>query len=126
MVPASLIANWASEIDRFYPDLACHVAHPASTRGSQIPPPTFMSPERGDVTFQAPGSSGLRSTNARPTIWGNDDLSRYDLVITTYGMVQRYDLLQTFCWDYVILDEAQAIKKSGNKTNKDHQKITCN
>jgi SNF2 family DNA or RNA helicase len=34
-------------------------------------------------------------------------------VITTYTMVQRYDVLQSFHWDYVILDEAQAIKNPG-------------
>ena len=44
-----------------------------------------------------------------------DDLARYDLVITTYAMVQRYEALQTFPWDYVILDEAQAIKNPGTK-----------
>ena len=44
-----------------------------------------------------------------------DALARYDLVITTYAMVQRYEALQTFPWDYVILDEAQAIKNPGTK-----------
>jgi non-specific serine/threonine protein kinase len=85
VVPASLIANWSSEIDRFYPELAYHVAHP--------------------------GSMG----SAQQVELSKDDLSRYDLVITTYAMVQRYELLQTFHWDYVILDEAQAIKNPGTK-----------
>ena len=30
-------------------------------------------------------------------------------------MVQRYEALHTFPWDYVILDEAQAIKNPGTK-----------
>jgi superfamily II DNA or RNA helicase len=85
VVPASLIANWSSEIDRFYPDLSYHIAHPGSMGTSQ--------------------QTGL----------SQDDLPRYDLVITTYAMVQRYELLQTFHWDYVILDEAQAIKNPGTK-----------
>jgi non-specific serine/threonine protein kinase len=85
VVPASLIANWRSEIDTFYPELAYHIAHPVSINTSQ------------------------------KAAWSETDLSRYDLVITTYAMVQRYDVLQTFHWDYVILDEAQAIKNPATK-----------
>jgi non-specific serine/threonine protein kinase len=36
-------------------------------------------------------------------------------VITTYSMAQRYEVLHTFHWDYVILDEAQAIKNPATK-----------
>ncbi len=32
VVPASLIANWKSEIDRFAPDITCFVAHPSENR----------------------------------------------------------------------------------------------
>jgi non-specific serine/threonine protein kinase len=85
VVPASLIANWRSEIERFAPDLTYHIAHPSGTSAAE----------------QVPLS--------------RDDLSRYDLVITTYAMVQRYEAVQTFPWDYVILDEAQAIKNPGTK-----------
>jgi hypothetical protein len=85
VVPASLIANWRSEIERFAPDLTYHIAHPSGTSAAE----------------QAPLS--------------RDDLSRYDLVMTTYAMVQRYEAVQTFPWDYVILDEAQAIKNPGTK-----------
>src|SRR5262245_9348624 len=80
VVPASLIANWRSEIDRWYPALAYSIAHPGSMPNSH---------------------NAALSTEA---------VSQYDLVITTYAMVQRYDVLQTFPWDYVMLDEAQAIK----------------
>jgi non-specific serine/threonine protein kinase len=52
-----------------------------------------------------------------------DELSRCDLVITTYAMVQRYDLLQRFKWDYVILDEAQAIKNPGTKQTRAVKKL---
>ena len=40
------------------------------------------------------------------------------LYITTYGMVSRMEELQNTQWDYVILDEAQAIKNPGTKQTK--------
>ncbi len=40
-----------------------------------------------------------------------DDRSfRYDLLITTYGLVLRTEWLRTVDWDLLVLDEAQAIK----------------
>ncbi len=85
IVPASLIANWSSEIDKFYPDLAYCIAHPGHL-----------------------GSTPLAED-------GDTELSQYDLVITTYSMAQRYEVLSAFHWDYIILDEAQAIKNPGTK-----------
>jgi non-specific serine/threonine protein kinase len=85
VVPTSLIANWRSEIERFAPELTYHIAHPGSMSTSQ------------------------------PVLLSRDDLACYDLVITTYAMVQRYEALQTFPWDYVILDAAQAIKNPATK-----------
>ncbi|MEQ1843808.1 MAG: SNF2-related protein, partial [Verrucomicrobiales bacterium] len=38
-----------------------------------------------------------------------------DVVITTYGMLTRLEVLQTRTWDLVILDEAQAIKNPGTR-----------
>jgi len=93
VVPASLIANWRNEIDRFYPELAYYIAHPGSTPTSQ----------------QAALSTEV--------------LAQYDLVITTYAMVQRYDVLQTFHWDYIILDEAQAIKNPGTQQTRAVKKL---
>ena len=85
VVPASLIANWRSELERFAPALTYYIAHPGSMSAAQ------------------------------PLALSHEDLRQYDLVITTYAMVQRYELLQTCRWDYVILDEAQAIKNPGTK-----------
>ncbi len=85
IVPASLIANWSSEIDKFYPDLVYYIAHPGHL-----------------------GNTPLAENDAA-------ELSQYDLVITTYSMAQRYEALNTFHWDYVILDEAQAIKNPATK-----------
>ena len=93
VVPASLITNWTSEIDKFSPDLVYKIAHPTSMNKSPV----------DELNGKA--------------------LSCCDLVITTYGMVQRLDLLQTFRWDYVILDEAQAIKNPGTKQSRTIKKL---
>ncbi len=85
IVPASLIANWSSEINKFYPELTHCIAHPGHLGSPHLA-------EDGDAT-----------------------LSQYDLVITTYAMAQRYAWFQNFHWDYVILDEAQAIKNPATK-----------
>ncbi len=49
----------------------------------------------------------------------NKDFSVFDLVISTYGTVtQDIDILKSFRFHYVILDESQAIKNSASKRYK--------
>ena len=95
VIPASLIANWTSEIERFFPALSYCVAHPQAQQSIRMP----------DFDKDAPLS--------------------YDLVITTYALVQRYDWLQQTEWNYVILDEAQAIKNPGTKQTKAVKMLTA-
>ncbi|MBU1055695.1 MAG: DEAD/DEAH box helicase [Proteobacteria bacterium] len=93
IVPASLIFNWSSEIERFSPDLRFYVAH-------------SISKNKGGVKENS------------------DDMAKnYDLVITTYAMVQRYEWLQSYKWNYIILDEAQAIKNPGAKQSRAVKKL---
>ncbi len=88
VIPASLIANWVSEIERFHPGLQCYMAHPDAQ-------------PRKNVSEKTP-----------------DALDRLDLVVTTYALVQKYAWLGAYGWRYVILDEAQAIKNPGTKQTK--------
>ncbi|PQO45310.1 DEAD/DEAH box helicase [Blastopirellula marina] len=47
------------------------------------------------------------------------DLEQFDLVLTTYGTMRKdIERLSNIPWDYVILDEAQAIKNASSQTAK--------
>lgn len=94
IIPASLISNWVNEIKRFSPDIKFHVAHPAGNSTNNI---------------QSHDKIG----------WDG-----FDLVITTYTLVQKYEWLQTHSWRYIILDEAQAIKNPGTKQTRAIKKLS--
>jgi superfamily II DNA or RNA helicase len=85
VAPASLLANWAAEIERFAPDLKAAIVHPSAMSAEQI----------GE--FDAMQAEGL------------------DLVITSYGSLLRIRPLSAIEWRYAILDEAQAIKNPNAK-----------
>ncbi len=93
VIPASLIANWTGEIERFSPSLTYLVAHPDAHR-----------------------EKGLKTP-------GKKELDGLDLVITTYTMAQKYEWLQSYAWGYVILDEAQAIKNPGTRQTRAIKKL---
>jgi len=83
VAPASLLANWVSEIERFAPSLKALIAHP-----SAMP------------------SAALQSLDGR-------QLADIDLVITSYGSLLRVPGLLKIPWRLAVLDEAQAIKNPG-------------
>jgi SNF2 family DNA or RNA helicase len=80
VAPASLLANWAAEMERFAPSLKAIIAHP-----SELP------------------ASDLKSMTA-------EQLRNVDVVITSYGTLLRVPWLAHVSWNLVVLDEAQAIK----------------
>ena len=80
VAPASLLANWQAEIERFAPGLRTLVAHPSAMPAGEL--------------------------RALPS----HRLAALDLVITTYGSLLRLPWLATASWRLAILDEAQAIK----------------
>ncbi|MDB0543490.1 DEAD/DEAH box helicase [Ralstonia solanacearum] len=85
VAPASLLANWVAEAERFAPGLRVLVAHPSVTPAETL--------------------RGL--DDAR--------LAQIDLVITSFGALLRQPGLQTVRWRLAIVDEAQAIKNPGAK-----------
>jgi superfamily II DNA or RNA helicase len=93
VAPASLLANWAAEIERFAPTLTAIIAHPS-----------------------AMASAELKTLD-------RDRIAGVDLVITSYGSLLRAPALLAMPWRLAILDEAQAIKTPGAKQTRAAKQI---
>ena len=98
IVPASLIANWKGEIQKFAPSLRVFYAHPSETRNEELV------------------KSGLATTIV---------LEGTDLVITSYSMATRLTWIKEMYWSQVILDEAQAIKNAGSRQARAVKELRC-
>jgi non-specific serine/threonine protein kinase len=83
VAPASLLANWASEIERYAPQLKALIAHPSVVPAREL------------------------------EVLDTARLARLDLVITSYGSLARLPWLGATSWRLAILDEAQAIRNPG-------------
>ena len=93
VAPASLLANWAAEIERFAPSLKALIAHSSAVPASEL---KSLGPER---------------------------LGKVDLVITSYGSLLRLPWLAEVGWRLVVLDEAQAIKNPDAKQTRAAKKL---
>ncbi len=93
VAPASLLANWAAEAERFAPSLRLLIAHP-----SAMP------------------SADLRTLDAQR-------LNDVDLVVTSYGSLLRLPLLEAVDWRLAVIDEAQAIKNPGARQTRQVKKL---
>ncbi|MGA3027279.1 MAG: DEAD/DEAH box helicase [Bryobacteraceae bacterium] len=85
VAPASLLANWAAEIERFTPGLKALIAHPSALPAAELK--VLDAARLGDV----------------------------DLVITSYGSLLRAPWIAEIPWRLAVLDEAQAIKNPNAK-----------
>jgi superfamily II DNA or RNA helicase len=85
VAPASLLANWSAEIEKFAPELRTMIIHPSAMTTAQV------------KNFTPAQTAGL------------------DLAITSYGSLLRIPALADLDWQFAILDEAQAIKNPGAK-----------
>ena len=88
VAPASLLANWMAEIERFAPSLKARIVHPSAMTGEEA------------RQFTPDHACGL------------------DLVITSYGSLLRSPGLAQAAWRLAILDEAQAVKNPQAKQTK--------
>jgi non-specific serine/threonine protein kinase len=93
VAPASLLANWAAEIERFAPGLKAMIAHTSAMPADEL---KAMEPSR---------------------------LEDLDLVITSYGSLLRIPWLATATWRLAVLDEAQAIKNPDAKQTRAVKKL---
>ncbi|MGD1081653.1 MAG: DEAD/DEAH box helicase [Candidatus Sulfotelmatobacter sp.] len=93
VAPASLLANWASELERFAPSLNAFIAHPSALSAA-------------DLMTLAPGR-----------------LQNMDLVITSYGSLLRIPWIAEVSWRLVVIDEAQAIKNPDAKQTRIAKKL---
>lgn len=93
VAPASLLANWASEMERFAPSLKAIIAHSSELPASDL---RTMAPER---------------------------LQDVDLVITSYGSLLRVPWITEIPWNLLVLDEAQAIKNPSAKQTQTTKKL---
>ncbi len=68
----------------------------------------------------------LHPSENKAAVSGDKELlEEYDLCITTYGMLLRYDWLKDVAWNSLILDEAQAIKNPGTKQTRAVKQINA-
>jgi len=93
VAPTSLLANWASELERFAPSLKAVIAHPSEMPAEDL---KRMTPEK---------------------------LRKVDVVFTSYGSLLRLPWIAYVSWNLVVLDEAQAIKNASAKQTQAVKKL---
>jgi len=96
VVPASLLANWRVEAQRFAPSLKLAFLHPAETDKETL--------------------TKIKKAPAK-------HLASVDLAVTSYSMLIRQTWIEKMEWGLVILDEAQAIKNPGTSQTRAVKRI---
>ncbi len=96
VVPASLLANWKSEMQRFTPSLRAKFVHPSETPKDEL---------------------------ARMARQPDRAVKDTDVILTTYAMLQRQTWLLDVSWQLGVIDEAQAIKNPAARQTKAVKRI---
>ncbi len=96
ILPASLLGNWKSELERFAPTLSVWFDHPSI-------------------------NDSLRKN--REISLDDRIPNDCDLVVTTYGTIHRNPDYAKRTWNLVVLDEAQAIKNPGTQQTRQVKKL---
>lgn len=96
IMPASLLANWKAEFERFAPSISALYLHPSEVSRAQ-----------------------MENMEKNPA----EHFSDTDVVLTSYGMLLRQSWLQNIDWQLVILDEAQAIKNPASHQTRAVKKL---
>jgi superfamily II DNA or RNA helicase len=96
VVPASLVANWKAELERFAPSLNVRFAHPSQAEADDL---------QAAANDPAPFLRGA------------------DVVVTTYGMLLRQPWLTQADWTLAVLDEAQAVKNPAARQTRAVKKL---
>ncbi|MBI5494143.1 MAG: ATP-dependent helicase [Deltaproteobacteria bacterium] len=89
VVPASLVGNWLAEMERFTPTLRVIAVHSSVTPAAEL------------------------------ETLGPAAVADQDVVLTTYGMLNRCAWLKDVAWDTLVVDEAQALKNPGARQTRD-------
>jgi SNF2 family DNA or RNA helicase len=95
VAPASLLVNWAAELERFTPSLNALIAHPSVMPADEL---RTLAP---------------------------DKLANVDLVITSYGSLLRVPWIANIDWRLAVFDEAQAIKNPQAKQTRAAKKLSA-
>jgi non-specific serine/threonine protein kinase len=91
VLPASLVGNWKSEIEKFAPTLSMRFAHSSQATKEELA-----------AMAKSPASA----------------FKNVDVVLTTYGTLLRQSWLLDMKWQLAVLDEAQAIKNPSARQTK--------
>lgn len=95
VAPASLLANWHAESQRFAPSLKVLIAHPSAMPAEQL------------RALETPA------------------FAQVDLVITSYSTLLRLPALLQMRWQLVVADEAQALKNPSAKQTQAIKKLNA-
>lgn len=96
VVPASLVGNWKSEFERFAPTLNVFYAHRSECDAGELA-----------AIAKSPAKS----------------VTRFDVIVTTYGLARRLKWFGELEWRLIVLDEAQAVKNASSAQAKAIHKL---